>query len=305
MKRILTTSLVLLVGALAWFGCGNKSDNIKPVRPFDSFAIIPEPPGYAEEIAVDEARASALRLLVDVTEDSELRLNGERQDPESGTPYGSVNNPGGLTAKLTKVLQDRDAHPGPDVYKSGTEIVQKTVFIKAPESLKYGVVVKVIDAVKAAGASPIGLQVDGLAPETDVPQETRSVNDPWDWKLPGIKIPKETSTERPDRPLSSKDFIVISIVRDGEFYLSDSSYNFDLKARDHPERKRLMRDVKAAVAKRAGDDETVYIKASVDISYGQVVGIINLVRRPEAGGVTQVGLVADRKRSIKNGSVPD
>jgi len=45
--------------------------------------------------------------------------------------------------------------------------IEKTVFVKAPRSLAYGEVVKVIDAIKAAGANPVGLQVD------DLPRETR------------------------------------------------------------------------------------------------------------------------------------
>ena len=48
------------------------------------------------------------------------------------------------------------------IYKPGTDIVERTVFIKAPKSMKYGEVVKVIDAVKGAGAKPVGLQVDAL-----------------------------------------------------------------------------------------------------------------------------------------------
>ena len=39
---------------------------------------------------------------------------------------------------------------------------RKAVFIKAPKSKPYGDVVKVIDAVKASGGSPIGLQIEGL-----------------------------------------------------------------------------------------------------------------------------------------------
>jgi biopolymer transport protein ExbD len=39
----------------------------------------------------------------------------------------------------------------------------KTVLIKSPKAKPYGDVVAVIDVVKAAGAEPIGLQVDDLA----------------------------------------------------------------------------------------------------------------------------------------------
>jgi len=42
------------------------------------------------------------------------------------------------------------------------QFIEKTVFVKAPRALKYGDVVKVIDAIKGAGASPVGLQVDDL-----------------------------------------------------------------------------------------------------------------------------------------------
>jgi biopolymer transport protein ExbD len=51
---------------------------------------------------------------------------------------------------LTKLDQSEDSR------------VEKTVFIKAPRGLVYGDVVKVIDGLKGAGASPIGLQIDGL-----------------------------------------------------------------------------------------------------------------------------------------------
>jgi len=40
--------------------------------------------------------------------------------------------------------------------------IEKTVFVKAPRTMKYGDVVKVIDAIKGAGANPVGLQVDDL-----------------------------------------------------------------------------------------------------------------------------------------------
>jgi biopolymer transport protein ExbD len=40
--------------------------------------------------------------------------------------------------------------------------IERTVFIKAPRSIDYGEVVKVIDGVKGAGARPIGLQIDDL-----------------------------------------------------------------------------------------------------------------------------------------------
>jgi biopolymer transport protein ExbD len=39
----------------------------------------------------------------------------------------------------------------------------KTVYIKAPKEKQYGDIVQVIDAMKGAGAAPIGLQIDFLS----------------------------------------------------------------------------------------------------------------------------------------------
>ena len=40
--------------------------------------------------------------------------------------------------------------------------VEKTVFIKAPRSITYGEVARVMDGLKGSGADPIGLQLDDL-----------------------------------------------------------------------------------------------------------------------------------------------
>jgi len=40
--------------------------------------------------------------------------------------------------------------------------IEKTVFIRAPRSLSYGEVARLIDGLKGTGASSIGLQLDGL-----------------------------------------------------------------------------------------------------------------------------------------------
>jgi hypothetical protein len=81
---------------------------------------------------------------------------------------GSVNETGALSQRLVQVFQQRKEQRA---YKVGMETrgdlpeaerIEKTVFVKAPRAAKYGDVVKVIDAIKGAGASPVGLQVDDL-----------------------------------------------------------------------------------------------------------------------------------------------
>ena len=41
------------------------------------------------------------------------------------------------------------------------------------------------------------------------------------------------------------------------------------------------------------EDKIVYIKSGVNVSYGEVVGVINEVRKL---GVDKIGLVADKKK---------
>ena len=114
-----------------------------------------------------------------------------------------------------------------------------------------------------------------------------------------VDIPRETSNPEDDKEINSQNSLVISIPNDGEFYLGKVRYNIDLKSKNDPERKRLMDDLKKVIDKKEEKDRIVYIKSGINVSYGQVVGIIDVIRDPEAGGVTQIGLVADRKKGVK------
>ena len=78
---------------------------------------------------------------------------------------GSVNDPDPLAQKLQQIFRLREAQytvrPG---YETRTDLplserIERTLTIKAPKHVKYGDVVKVIDAAKGAGANPIVLQM--------------------------------------------------------------------------------------------------------------------------------------------------
>ena len=122
---------------------------VTPLKPKRFKTLIPE----QQQNTPADATPSKLTLRVDILKDSKLQLNGE--------DFGTIDNTSRLSARLSDVLRQREEQR---VTKFGTDIIEKTVFIKAPESFKYGEVVKVIDAVKGAGATPVGLQVDALEP---------------------------------------------------------------------------------------------------------------------------------------------
>ena len=100
-------------------------------------------------------------LVVTIRPDRSLSLN-------SLTDMGSIDDTSKLSVTLTNLFEERRKNrtyrdamiARPDVPEDLR--VEKTVFIKAPRSIVYSDVVKVIDGLKGAGASPIGLQLDAL-----------------------------------------------------------------------------------------------------------------------------------------------
>ena len=131
---------------------------VTPLKPSRFKADIPTQRDPNEDASL--LKPNPLTLVVSITPDLQIKLN---QDV-----MGSVNDTSALAAKLQQTFsQRREQH----AYRVGMETatnvpedqrIEKTVFVKAPRALHYGDVVKVIDAIKGAGASPVGLQVDDL-----------------------------------------------------------------------------------------------------------------------------------------------
>lgn len=131
---------------------------VTPLKPSRFKADIPTQRDPNEDLS--KLKPNPLTLVVSVGNDLQLRLNQDSM--------GSVNDTGPLSQKLRVVFQQRKEQ---HAYKPGMETrsdvpeeerIEKTVFVKAPRSLRYEEVVKVIDAIKGAGANPVGLQVDDL-----------------------------------------------------------------------------------------------------------------------------------------------
>jgi biopolymer transport protein ExbD len=126
-----------------------------PLRPSRFAARLPSKP---EDRPL---QPNDLTLLVTIEADRTLKLNKQAE-------MGTVDDPSKLAQKLAKVFQERTSNR---VYReemimrtdlSESSRIQKTVFVKAPRSIPYGEVTRVIDSIKGAGADPIGLQLDDL-----------------------------------------------------------------------------------------------------------------------------------------------
>lgn len=122
---------------------------ISPLKPARFEAKVPAEP-KPEDTQI-QPRPNPLSLVISMDANQKIRLNTEDR--------GDVTDTSDLSSRLSQIFKERESG---GVFREGTNQVEKTVFIKAPRASKYTDVVKVIDAVKAAGAEPIGLQIDDL-----------------------------------------------------------------------------------------------------------------------------------------------
>jgi biopolymer transport protein ExbD len=127
-----------------------------PLKPHRFMAKVPEEPLNRTDVV-----ANITTLVVTIEPDRTLKLNGL-------TEMGTVDDPTPLVAKLVTTFAERTRNRA---YRSDmlaradlpdSRRVERTVFIKAPRSIKYGEVARVMDGLKGSGADPIGLQLDDL-----------------------------------------------------------------------------------------------------------------------------------------------
>ena len=130
-----------------------------PLNPSRFMAQVPSPRPPCENLR--KLTPNPHTLVVSIESDRTLKLN---YDADMGT----VDDLSKLMTELASVFDQRARNGAyrqdminridlPDDVR-----IEKTVFIKAPRRISYGEVAKVMDGLKGAGASPIGLQVDDL-----------------------------------------------------------------------------------------------------------------------------------------------
>jgi biopolymer transport protein TolR len=99
-----------------------------------------------------------------------------------------------------------------------------------------------------------------------------------------VALPKNMTNPEVDQNIIKESSIVISIPNDGQYYLGKIPV----------QREQLTEKVDRMLQGIKNDNEKiVYIKSGVGVSYGDVVNVINEVRKL---GVDKIGLVADKKK---------
>ena len=129
---------------------------LTPLKPARFMTAVPSKPDSDRRVNPNDKT-----LVVTIKSDRTLMLN-------SLTDMGSVSDPSKLSAKLSELFQQRlQNHAYSDRMRDRIDLpeemrIEKTVFIKAPRAIPYGEVVRVLDGIRGAGASPVGLQIDDL-----------------------------------------------------------------------------------------------------------------------------------------------
>jgi biopolymer transport protein TolR len=106
-----------------------------------------------------------------------------------------------------------------------------------------------------------------------------------------LTLPRDMKNAEEDTAINADSSVVISIPNDGEYYLSKKKVGLD----------ELKAGVEKALANKKEDEKIVYIKSGVQVSYGEVVNVINAVREK---GIDRIGLVADKKKGEGQAPAP-
>jgi biopolymer transport protein ExbD len=128
---------------------------VSPLKPARFLTQVPSEPDRTP------TEPPPLGLVVTIKSDRSLMLNRE-------SDLGSVDDTSKLSSRLIKVFEQRLANHAyrydlrDRIDLLDNERIEKTVFIRAPGSIPYGEVVRVLDGIKGAGATPVGLQIDDL-----------------------------------------------------------------------------------------------------------------------------------------------
>lgn len=129
---------------------------LTPLKPSRFLTAVPSKPDLNPLVIPDDRT-----LVVTIKSDRTLMLNGL-------SDMGSVSDTGKLSATLADLFEQRlKNHAYSNEMRDRIDLpetarIQRTVFIKAPRAIPYGEVVRVLDGIRGAGASPVGLQIDDL-----------------------------------------------------------------------------------------------------------------------------------------------
>ena len=101
-----------------------------------------------------------------------------------------------------------------------------------------------------------------------------------------VNLPREMQSPDPDEEIAKDTSIVVVITKDGSFNIGKQQFPID----------QLGEVIKKRMEGKPPEKRVVYIKADVDVDYGNVVKAVDVVRKQD---IDKIGLVADKKKDDK------
>jgi biopolymer transport protein ExbD/biopolymer transport protein TolR len=98
-----------------------------------------------------------------------------------------------------------------------------------------------------------------------------------------VSLPRDMNNPDEDQAIIKETSVVISIPNNGQYYIGKELYPKD----------QLSEKIKKLMERKAEEEKIVYIKSGVGVDYGEVVDVLNTIRKE---GIERVGLVADKKK---------
>jgi biopolymer transport protein ExbD len=131
---------LLLLASLLASGCAAQ-------KPANFRDLVPQ---SAEEL---NKAAQESELMIIVTVDAERRVFFKKEQ------VGTTEDVGTLKERVQQAIE-RNRQRARELSNKEPDTAVSTVFLKAPSDMTYGEVSKVVEALKAAGGNPVGLQTD-------------------------------------------------------------------------------------------------------------------------------------------------
>jgi biopolymer transport protein ExbD/biopolymer transport protein TolR len=101
-----------------------------------------------------------------------------------------------------------------------------------------------------------------------------------------VNLPREMQSPDPDEEIAKDTSVVVVITKDGSFNIGKQQFPID----------QLGEVIKKRMEGKPPEKRVVYIKADVDVDYGNVVKAVDVVRKQD---IDKIGLVADKKKDDK------
>lgn len=98
-----------------------------------------------------------------------------------------------------------------------------------------------------------------------------------------VSLPRDMNYPDEDQAIIKETSVVVSIPSNGQFYINKELYPKD----------QLGEKIKKLMERKAEEEKIVYIKSGVTVDYGEVVDVLNIIRKE---GIERIGLVADKKK---------